>query len=414
MRGRVMAVSTKVKNQSWAYITRVFAYTIAFLGAAGSSLQHTMGMVSFINDVSKASEALATGLAVAFGGVMSGLVNLSVNFECLESFGLRLRGKKPKPKLETWNKKLLYWGGIAVFVVTGMLFGSTAVAFGSVGVLGAVAMGFGVFVGIIMVIQELETWLDRFDKERVSVKEWLKNLTLGQGFALVVSIFNVLALSLLFTLGLTTLLVSMHVPLVPALITSLVISFTGGAFTEFYFYNYFMDGFCKNLKTISENWRNFKKTKWPVVGMLCIVVNAGVNSALCYSGVLLLNTLFIAAGWAPIPLEVAVVVAIFGGMASFLLCSDFWIRNSKIIFTPWKYAAESPAAPSDKSEHEAALAPTITSNPLAFQPEVVPVAESATGVQTVYGGPGIFKRAAEAKNEEKVALVGGVEVGLAA
>ncbi len=318
------------------------SYLIALLAAAGSALQAYMGFASFLG--AYASIFLNTsgimGLSIGLAGIMGGLVNLSVNFECLKDFLERLF-KKSLPKLQGW-KKFRYWVGSLIFVITGLLYGATAIAFGSVGVLSGVAIAAGIFVAILMLIQELETWLKSFDTETEKISLWAafkkywKELAPGKAIGLSITLVNVFALSLLFTLGVATFLTGIGVPVLPAIIAGLAIGFTAGAFAEFYFYNAFLSDFCNNLK---QKWQLFKgedsPVLWKAMGASSILINAIVNVALCYSGILLLNIMLASAGLALIPLPALCVAAVFSGAASFFLCSDFWIRNSKVLL---KYA----------------------------------------------------------------------------
>ena len=397
---------------------KLVTYLLAFLAAAGSSLQHFEGVSSFLGQYATLflNGSGILGLSLATGGVMSGLINLSINFECLEDFIDRVFNK-PFPKLRGW-RGFRYWLGSGVFLITGVLFGATAVAFGSVGALAGIALAAGIFVSILMLIQELETWLKSFDdnspelvKElsiwltsaqendfdtqlqiwvteksaaklnakaklieelnallkkdgtaitKASLEKWLKDfnaksslwsafkkywmeLTPGKAVGLIITLVNVFALSLLFTMGVATFLTGFGVPLLPALIAGFAIGFTGGAFTEFYFYNAFLSDFFSN---VSKKWSDFKNEKnatskiidipWKVIGVAGVTVNALVNVALTYTGIVLLNTLMLSAGLSIIPLPVIFVAAAFAGLASFALCSDFWIRNSKTIL---KYSA---------------------------------------------------------------------------
>ena len=141
-------------------------------------------------------------------------MNFFVNVDLLESFIERLFGKpnpeKPKPKLTAWQTFWL-WLGSGVFIATGLLFGLTAIAFGSIGALAAISIAAGIFVAAIMIIQELETWLQSFDDEKENAKsikqiinEWVASLTKDKLLGVAIAVGNVLALSLLFTFGLAS------------------------------------------------------------------------------------------------------------------------------------------------------------------------------------------------------------------
>jgi MFS family permease len=320
---------------------KLWVYPVSLLGAIGTGLQNYMGVTAFIQGLMSASFAagrtglgLMHGIAAVLGGVCSTLANFCVNIELLEDFYERLT-QKPKPQLEGWQK-FRYYAGSGIFIGTGLLFGLTAVAFGPVGPLAVMSIIAGIFVSAIMIIQELETWLSSFDKaEEVKkplsqlFKEWKHSLTRGKMVGVAISIGNVFALSLLFTIGLASFFVGVGVPALTALIAGAAVSLTGGAFTEFYFYNRFLSHFCDKFK---EKWQEIKKSKHPAIGLACATANALVNGALAYAGVFMITTLLTAASIAVPPLgalvAVATVTALFAGTASFILGLDFWIRNS--------------------------------------------------------------------------------------
>ena len=317
-------------------------YITSFLGAVGTGLQNYMAAASLVKDLmdvsfaaSKAGLGIIHGVAATLGGLCSGLVNLCINVELIESFLERIT-KKKRPHLEGWQK-FRYWFGSGVFIVTGLMFGLTAFAFGPVGALAALGIASGIFVSAIMIVQELETWLESFDnpenKQKKTIKEifieWKASLTKGKILGVAIAVGNVVALSLLFTLGLATFLTGVGVPALPALIAAAVVAFTGGAFTEFYFYNRFLSGFCGKLK---ENWEKFKSSALPVLGFITAGLNGIVNGVLCYVGIMMITSLLTAASIAVPPLGVLIAVAataaVFAAAASFILGLDFWQRNS--------------------------------------------------------------------------------------
>jgi MFS family permease len=335
-------------------------YIVSMLGAAGTALQNYSAVAAFLKSIfhaafagSKIGLGLIHGLAISLGGLCSGVVNLCINIELLENFLERVTQKK-KPQLQGWQR-FRYWFGSGVFVATGVLFGLTTLAFGPIGPLAALGIAAGIFVAGIMIIQELETWLEGFDnvgkEQKKSLKEifkeWKATLTKSKAFGTIIAIGNVVALSLLFTMGLGSFLLSVGVPALPAIVTALVIAFTGGAFTEFYFYNRFLATFCNKIK---ENWHKFWQTKYPIVGLLCGVANSVVNGVLSYIGIMMITGLIAAAGIAVPPLgvliAVAVTAALFAAAASFILGMDFWIRNSEKLTNFFKKSKETVVEPS--------------------------------------------------------------------
>lgn len=322
---------------------KIGIYIVSVLGAAGTGLQNYMAVATLIKSmmtsafaVSKAGVGIIHGLALSLGGICSGVANVCINIELLENFVERIT-QKPRPKLVGWQR-FRYWFGSGVFIFTGVLFGLTAFAFGPIGPLAALGIAAGVFVAAIMAIQELETWLESFDNQKEGnkkslkdiFKEWKASLTKSKCLGIAIAVGNVVALSLLFTMGLGSFLMGVGVPALPAIITAFTFAFTGGAFTEFYFYNRFLSSFCNNIK---ENWQKFWQAKHPLIGLVCGAVNALVNGVLSYVGIMMITGLLVTAGIAVPPLGVVIAVAasvaVCAGLASFILGIDFWIRNSE-------------------------------------------------------------------------------------
>ena len=307
-------------------------YITALLGAAGSSLQNFMAFVIFLGRISNLT-AFMINLLSGVVSVCSGLVNLCLNIDLLWSFAQRLSGEKKTYPGKGWQR-FNFYAGSAVFITTGILFAFTAIAFGPVGSLAMLGIVAGVFVGLIMMIQELETWIGSFKENQEYVpflqglSAWWKSLTVGKTAGLLISLGNVLALSLLLTAGLAVFLMNFGIPVFTAVVVGFVISFTVGAFTEFYFYNAFLSEFCENF---TQKCTDLLESKYATVGVISIVINAGVNAALCYAGVFMLSALTVSAGLAFPPLALAIVAAGFGGLASLLLGASFWIGNSQHI-----------------------------------------------------------------------------------
>ena len=322
-------------------LKKSISYLVSFLGAAGTALQNYMAVAALIKDLlnasfaaSKAGLGIIHGVAIGLGALCSGLVNFFINLELLESFWLRIT-TKPIPKLKGW-KKFQYWAGCIVFVVTGILFGLTAFAFGPIGALAAISIAAGIFVAIIMTIQELETWLMSFDPKEneaeTNVEPAPSSPNAGKIMGHVIALGNVLALSLLFAFGLATFLISIvGLPALPAVLIGFGFAFSFGAFTEFYFYNYFISSFCEKLQTM---WIEFWNSKNSPLGLVASTINALVNGVLAYVGIMAITTLLTAASIALPPvgiiIAIAATAAVFAGLASFFLAIDFWKQKNKV------------------------------------------------------------------------------------
>ena len=324
-------------------------YLTAFLGALGAGFQSFMAFIIFLDKISNFSSLLK----LLISGVLnlySSLINFAMNIGLLWDFFERISGKKPKPFLSGWQK-FRYYAGSALFIVTGLLFALTIVAFAPTGILAITGTIAGVFAGIMMMIQQLETWLQSFptdEKKQLSLWEkfskWYKNLTAPQIIGFVIALGNLLALSLLLTLGLSSFLLSLGVATFPAIVIGMTIACTMGAFTQFHFTNTFISNFCTNfLVRCQLLW----KSKGAAFGILSILTNGGVNAALFYAGVLMLGSLLLSAGIVFPVLPFAIISAIFGGIASILLGSEFWITNCEKIVN-WRINNFMESAPLDQ------------------------------------------------------------------
>ncbi len=301
--------------------------TVSVLGAIGSALQNVIGFGSWMLDL---SSRIATPVVHTVSGVLGGItgvVNLCVNIDLLYHFSKRFSKSHPKPVLEGSWTKFRYYGGSLIFIGTGLLFGATAFAITSSGILSQIGIAAGVLVALIMMVQELETWLASFDPKKIKAAKIIENpkaRKAGRTLGKIISLCNVVGLSLLFAFGIASVLVNLSVPLLPSIITSLVIAFTAGAFTEYYFYNSFLSKFCSKLV---KKWNQLINSKYSYIGIGCILINAVVNGVLCYYGIVSFGTSMLAqVGMATVPLSVVIIASIFVALASTLLTASFWIK----------------------------------------------------------------------------------------
>ncbi len=345
--GRVMAKHSKKTTK------KALSLVISALGALGVAMQNTIAVVLFLRNALGSVTSITTllsnvihGIGIGLGGLSSGMVNFFMNVELLDGFIHRMSADQTQLNLRGW-RKFRYYTGTFVFVVTGILFGTTAFTFGMASPFAAVAVAAGVLVAIIMTIQEVETWLASFDpvvatddgitdegiEDKTSLahlyNHWKKTLTFSKAVGHFIAAGNVIALSLLFTLGLADVLISLQVAAFTAFVIASVVSFTFGAFTEFYFYNFFLADCCKNF---NQEWKKLTESPHATLAILFTSLNAFVNGALTYSGVALLGGLLMTAGIAAPPVGViialAAISAIFAGSASFLLGMKFMIPKT--------------------------------------------------------------------------------------
>lgn len=319
-------MSTASDSKTTQKISQLLSFIFSALGAAGTALQNYTAVVMFLRGlvgvatIPKYISGIIHGLALGAGGLCSGAVNLFINLDLLDGFFARMTSSKPSIPLTGWEKFQRDMG-IFIFSVTGVLFGLMAFTFSAATPLAALSVASGIFVAIIMTIQEIETWLQGFEHTRLK-------MTWGKLCGHLIAAGNVLALSLLFTLGLAEFLMVVQVAAFPALMIGFAVAFTFGAFTEFYFYNFFLAKFCHNIES---NWEAMKSSHYSWIGFLCIGINAFVNGALTYSGVGLLTGAFTLAGIglpsAVLITGLAVISAVFAGCASLFLGMDFWIRK---------------------------------------------------------------------------------------
>ncbi|MDF1677449.1 MAG: hypothetical protein P1U32_02000 [Legionellaceae bacterium] len=322
---------TTKKNEGHA--EQGYSYLLSALGAAGVALQNYQAVELFAKGViplSQWSYTLTQAIALGAGGLCSGMVNFWMNMDLLEDFFKRMKSDKScrYKQLKPWEK-VQYFGGIFIFSVTGVLFGLTAFTFAMTGPLAMLSVAAGIFVAAIMTIQEIETWLSSYDETEKKEKETLTLLQqAGKWCGHLIAMGNVVALSLLFTLSLAEGLMLLQVAALPALITGFLVAFSFGAFTEYYFYNFYLSEFCKNF---GDKWQEMMAAPNAMIGILCVFTNAFVNAALTYSAHGLFTTLLVAAHVVLPPAAVMTtlfaVSAFFAGSASLILGMDFWIKK---------------------------------------------------------------------------------------
>jgi hypothetical protein len=340
-KGKIMGDTKQSEKNSYNH-----AYFLAGLGALGVALQNYQAVEIFIKGLSV--NALSANLwwqaatqvsAIGAGGICSGMVNFWMNVELLEGFFKRITSNEEyqykKLNLSTLET-IQYFGGILVFVVTGILFGLMAFTFAMTGPLAILSFAAGIFVACIMTIQEVETWLNSYEQTTEDAIAPLSNIELmGKWLGHIIAIGNVFALSLLFTLSVAQGLIALEVAALPALIIGFSIAFTFGAFTEYYFYNFYLADFCKNFIT---KWEQINSIPNAWFGFACVTINAFVNAAQAYAGIELLTGLLLTANIAAPPLALVVTIAascaFFAGAASLILGLDFWIRQNPVKKAP--------------------------------------------------------------------------------
>ncbi|NDH67045.1 MAG: hypothetical protein EBY22_03865, partial [Gammaproteobacteria bacterium] len=83
-----------------------------------------------------------------------------------------------------------------------------------------------------------------------------------------------------------------------------------------------------------KNWEKMLAIKHAWAGIACIATNALVNAALTYAGVELLTGVLLAASITLPPVAaitaLAAISAFFGGTASFILGTAFWIGQNEL------------------------------------------------------------------------------------
>lgn len=330
----------------------------AAIGGAGVGLQNYLAVTS----LTSSGGSIIQGLLQAGGAVGAGAgaaANFLFNYDLLRSFFDRITGKKKRRKpLPVWRQIIRFVGGVLV-VMTGLMFGGVSFAFGMSSPLAILGIVAGVAVAGVTTIQELETWLQNFDKEEEEEKtlaqlwqEWWDELTWRKAVGYFIALMNSLALCLTFAIGLTVFFSFLGMPAMPALIAGFVSAFTAGLFTEMSFYGTFLGGFCAN---ISQRWSDFKNTKWTPVGATVAVTNALINGVLMYAAVGMLTAVVVAAGIAAPPLGViigvGVVCAVFATVASLILGVNFWTDGIGALFPSFKKFVEEKTG-SLLSDHE--------------------------------------------------------------
>ena len=408
----------KKKKRTYQWLITVgIILALALLGAVGIGFQNYSALYDVLFISLHLSPLGSFVIALVAAGICSTLVNFCLNGDLLYSFYQRIM-KKPSPALSNGGK-VKYWLGVGVFIITGLLFGFMAFSVVTAGGLaaldwvGILSIVSGVFVSVITIIQELETWLDGFDNpiaieiykksqkleqdktdelkiddviDKLSKKlikvgtldyglleakrqdilakldrlkdqtknevikqlkafqkeaedhaiqpswsdalnnklEQFKKKPFGYSAGFLVSVLNVMGLSLLFTIGLAPVLIQLGVSALPAIIIGFSLAFTAGAFTEFYFYQGFLTDFCSR---VIDKWEQLLKSPVRGVGISAALINGTVNGVLAYFGVtLILGPLLESIGVViPSLLTLGIISAVFVGLASVLLGASFYI-----------------------------------------------------------------------------------------
>ena len=333
-------MNTPIEINANAKKSNSYINLFAGLGALGVALQNYQAVAIFMQGfaagvipVSRLLDLSIQIAAISTGGVCSGLVNLWMNIDLLEKFFKRMTSNDEYryQTLTAWER-VQYFGGIFVFMVTGIIFGLMAFTFAMEGPFAMLSIAAGVFVAAIMTIQELETWFLSYDNTKAASAEeitWARYF--GKSIGHVIAVGNVFALSLLFTLSLAEGLLALQFTVLSSLMLGAAVAFTFGAFTEYYFYNVYLSDFCQNF---DKKIDSMMKVPHAWFGLSCVVTNAFVNGALTYSGIELLVGLILTANIALPPLmiitSIAAVSALFAGSASLILGLDFWIEQNSV------------------------------------------------------------------------------------
>lgn len=321
------------------------AQTLSILGAMGVAIQNYPAVELFLSSCFKIGSGTSAYLrwmmhfaSFGAGSLCGGMVNYYMNIALLEDYFARLVNNQNNKKFNvnklSISEQLQYWGGVLIFIVTGILYGCMAFAFSMDGPLAQLSILSGFFVSAVMTIQEVETWIKKFEEFYENKEDITSELSheqvCGEFWGQVIAVGNVIALSLLFSLSLTQTLMALEVAALPSLGIGLGVAFTFGAFTEYYFYYYFLGKFCRDF---SDNLNNMLQLPNANLGILCIFLNAFVNSALTYSGIMMLTGLFASANIILPPSAIMLLLAgssaLCAGAASFLLGMDFWLSQNQ-------------------------------------------------------------------------------------
>jgi hypothetical protein len=318
-----------------------YAYALSVAGALGVAVQNYSAVLELLNGAIPASmhaTQLIQLTALSTGGICSGLVNFKMNIDLLNDFYISMTDTKSelyKKRHENYNnlnpwKKFIYHVGIAIFSVTGVLFGLMAFTFAATGPLAILSVALGLFVAAVMTIQEIQTWIESYEPSDKDEEELTFGQLIGKYIGHFIAVGNVIALSLLFAFSLAETLIALSVAANPAIIAGFAVAFTFGAVTEFYFYNTYLAALCKNF---NDGCNTMMNTPYALAGLLCISVNALVSAATTYVGLGYLATLLLTSGFVlpsiPVIVALSVASAVFAGSASFLIGMALWINASK-------------------------------------------------------------------------------------
>lgn len=321
----------------------IYSLSMSALGALGVAVQNYQAVFIFMNSLTSSTLAasqlldlMVQATAVTTGGICSGLVNYWMNVELLGRFSKRMTSNQDYQfnQLSTLWEKIQYFLGITVFVVTGILWGLVAAVLAGAGPLAVLSTAVGFFVSGVTIVQEVETWLVKYDKylkEKNSLTfEPRSTLTTGEKIGYIISFGNAIALSLIFTISVAQTLIVLHVAALPALLIGLT-AFPLGAFTQSCFYNCFLPEFFMNF---GDKWTQLRNTPQAWLGLLTVSINALVNGALAYSYFELLIALLLAAHIALPPMilmtAAMTILTTFAAIASFIVNLGFWLDQHPV------------------------------------------------------------------------------------
>lgn len=313
-------------------------FLFAVTAAIGTGLATFFGCYGFgcKNDFGDIASYIFAGILGAAGW----FANQSVNDVSFEDFHKYAR----KPNLEEAEftcqnlkkrKSWVFYFGVLLFVISAAMYGATAFAFGEWGPLQQIAAALGLVSAIVTVIPEVENWIDPYyhKADNVSIFEYISGER-KNGWALFLTLLNVIALSATFAIGLVSFfqVFITTLPMTTAIIISIAIAYSIGGATPFYFY----------LKAITDTFTNFKQTYWPAfrnapgstqakIAMKVTLNAVGNLIATVFAINWILPALVVGTPFAalvgPYLLAFAIVCGLVAGLASFVICSRFCAKE---------------------------------------------------------------------------------------
>ena len=260
----------------------------------------------------KASTAMAV-LGIGIVSSCNALINFHMGFDLFRNFFRRLfenRNTRPTVEMST-RDKFKYWCGLTLIVINIVLFGCAgfvlALTMGCSPAFTVLAVTTGLIGALLNGIQEIETWLEKFENKKDKQKSYtLQKSVPANCIGGFLAFLIAASVSAFLTTGLIGAFAACGFGTLP-LLGAAAIACTIGGSTIFMYYNQYLPKFFGRIRSQCEKFKNSSLTH-----KISVVINAIATGASSYTGLLLLSALIAV----PCPLVIlAGAVGLIGSLA---------------------------------------------------------------------------------------------------